>query len=100
MSVSERVQVIFLLIHSGCADYCQRTRPTGEPKLYLIARDLAREVLGADAILSWEGSPQGLIQDLQGRDGQAAIFLRDEYSGLIQQMNRASGHMGGLAQMF
>src|SRR5262245_20628794 len=64
------------------------------------ALDIAVEVLGKDAIFFWEGSPQGFIQRLQSRDRQSAIFVRDEYSGLLQQMNRSSGHMAGLAQMF
>jgi hypothetical protein len=64
------------------------------------ALDIVREVLGKDAIFSWEGSPQGFIQRLRVRDGQSAVFVRDEYSGLLQQMNRPSGHMAGLSQMF
>ena len=64
-----------------------------------FARDLIEAVLGSDAIIEWEGSPQGLIQRLQARDHQAAVFIRDEYSGLLQQMNRG-GHMAGLEQTF
>jgi phage/plasmid primase-like uncharacterized protein len=65
-----------------------------------FAIDIATEVLGKDAVLFWEGSPQGIVQRLQSRDGQSSIFARDEYSGLLTQMNRAGGHMAGLAQMF
>ncbi|HEX5474968.1 MAG TPA: DUF3987 domain-containing protein [Vicinamibacterales bacterium] len=64
-----------------------------------IARDIAVSVLTEQAVVEWEGSPQGLIQRLQDRDGQASVFLRDEYSGLLQQMNRG-GHMAGLQQTF
>lgn len=64
-----------------------------------FARDLLATVLGENAIIEWEGSPQGLIQRLQERDNQAAVFVRDEYSGLLQQMNRG-GHMAGLEQTF
>lgn len=64
-----------------------------------FARDLLAVVLGESAIIEWEGSPQGLIQRLQERDNQAAVFVRDEYSGLLQQMNRG-GHMAGLEQTF
>ena len=60
-----------------------------------FAVDLVRSVLGEPAILSWEGSPQGILQRLQGRDGQATIFHRDEYSGLMAGMNRG-GHLAGL----
>ena len=63
------------------------------------ATDLIIEVLGPDAVLWWEGSPQGIIQRLQQRDGQPAIFARDEYSGLLAAMNRG-GHMAGLPQLF
>jgi hypothetical protein len=64
-----------------------------------LARDIALEILPCEAIVEWEGSPQGFIQRLQRRDGQPAIFMRDEYSGLLQQMNRG-GHMAGLEQTF
>ncbi len=62
-------------------------------------RNLLVEVLGHDAVLEWEGSPQGLIQRLQDRDGQAAVFVRDEYSGLLAQINKG-GHLAGLEQTF
>lgn len=62
-----------------------------------LARDILDRILSSSALLEWEGSPQGLIQRLQDRDGKSAVFLRDEYSGLVQQMNRG-GHMAGLAQ--
>src|SRR5690606_26258741 len=64
-----------------------------------LAADLLRDVLGDEALIPWEGSPQGLIQKLQARDGKAAVFLRDEYSGLLAQINRG-GHMAGLEQTF
>jgi hypothetical protein len=62
-----------------------------------LMRDILAPILGEHALIEWEGSPQGLIQRLQDRDGQSAVFLRDEYSGLVQQMNRG-GHMAGLTQ--
>lgn len=64
-----------------------------------MARDIITEVLGPDAILHWEGSPQGILQRLQDRDGLASVFARDELSGLMAQMNRAGGHMAGLPQL-
>ena len=60
---------------------------------------MLKDVLGENAIIEWEGSPQGLIQRLQDRDHKAAVFVRDEYSGLLAQMNRG-GHMAGLSQTF
>lgn len=64
-----------------------------------LAEDIALSVLGREAILYWEGSPQGFIQRLMRRDGRSAVFTRDEYSGLLTQMNRG-GHMASLPQTF
>jgi hypothetical protein len=64
-----------------------------------IAKDIIEEVLGHSALIEWEGSPQGLIQKLQLRDGQAAVFTRDEFSGLLKQINRG-GYLAGLEQTF
>jgi hypothetical protein len=64
-----------------------------------IARDLIAEILTPKALIEWEGSPQGLLQRLAERDGQACVFARDEYSGLMAQMNRAGGHLAGLSQL-
>ncbi len=65
-----------------------------------LAKEVIAEVLGREALIEWEGSPQGLIQRLQERDGEASVFARDEYSGLMAQMNRAGGHLAGLPQLF
>jgi len=61
--------------------------------------DVARQVLGESAVLPWKGSPEAFIQALAGRDGQAAVFARDEYSGLLMQMKKG-GYVAGLAQDF
>ena len=63
-----------------------------------LAVDVVRTVLGETALIHWEGSPQGLLQRLQTRDGQASVFVRDEYSGLMAGMNRG-GHLAGLPQL-
>lgn len=63
-----------------------------------LIKDIIEPILGQQAFLQWEGSPQGFIQKLQERDSQTAVFIRDEYSGLMQQANRG-GHMAGLFQM-
>ena len=60
---------------------------------------IIENVLGRDAVLPWEGSPQAFIQKLADRDGQVTVFARDEYSGILGQINRG-GHMAGLAQVF
>ena len=64
-----------------------------------MIQDIIEAVLGVEALIQWEGSPQGMIQRLQARDGQAAVFSRDEYSGLMAQLNRG-GHMAGLSETF
>jgi putative DNA primase/helicase len=61
--------------------------------------DVARQVLGEDAVLPWKGSPEAFIQAFAARDGQAAVFARDEYSGLLKQMKKG-GYVAGLAQDF
>jgi hypothetical protein len=63
------------------------------------AVDIAVEVLGREAVIYWEGSPQAVLQKLAERDGESCLFVRDEYSGLLGQMNKG-GHMAGLAQTF
>jgi hypothetical protein len=64
-----------------------------------IGLEILTEVLGQQVILPWEGSPQAFIQKLAERDGSASVFARDEYSGLLAQINRG-GHMAGLTQTF
>lgn len=64
-----------------------------------FARAIITAVLGENAVLNWEGSPQGILQRLQEQDGKATVFVRDEYSGLMAQMNRG-GHLAGLPQLF
>jgi hypothetical protein len=62
-----------------------------------LALDVIRQVLGEAAILPWKGSPEAFIQALRARDGQAAVFSRDEYTGLLAQMKKG-GYVAGLAQ--
>jgi Toprim-like len=64
-----------------------------------LALDVIRTVLGEEAILPWKGSPEAFIRAFAGRDGQASVFARDEYSGLLAQMKRG-GYVAGLAQDF
>jgi hypothetical protein len=63
-----------------------------------LAVDFIRSLLGKAALLNWEGSPQGFIQRLQERDGQATVFVRDEYASLLTAINRG-GHLTGLPQV-
>ena len=79
--------------------YIANTTTARKTTVIGLARDIVLGILPREAIVEWEGSPQGFIQRLQARDGQPAMFMRDEYSGLLQQMNRG-GHMAGLEQTF
>jgi hypothetical protein len=63
-----------------------------------LAIDLVRDVLGEAALIFWEGSPQGLLQRLQARDGEATVFVRDEYASLMAAFNK-NGHLSGLPQV-
>jgi hypothetical protein len=51
-------------------------------------------------VLKWEVSPQRLVQRMGDRDGLGTVIARDEYSGLMALMNRSSGHLAGLQQLF
>jgi hypothetical protein len=64
-----------------------------------LALDVIRTVVGEEAVLPWKGSPEAFIQAFAARDGQASVFARDEYSGLLAQMKRG-GYVAGLAQDF
>jgi hypothetical protein len=64
-----------------------------------LALDVIRQVLGEAAILPWKGSPEAFVQALRARDGQVAVFSRDEYTGLLAQMKKG-GYVTGLAQDF
>lgn len=64
-----------------------------------FACDVLRATLGEDAILPWKGSPEAFVQAFAARDGKAAVFARDEYTGLLSQMKRG-GYVAGLAQDF
>lgn len=80
--------------------YCVNSTEGRKTTTINLALDMVIETMGREGVLYWEGSPQGILQRLQVRDGMPAVFARDEYSGLLGQMNRAGGHMAGLAQMF
>jgi hypothetical protein len=64
-----------------------------------FACDVLRQVLGDLAVLPWKGSPEAFMQILATRDGKAAVFARDEYTGLLASMKKG-GYVAGLAQDF
>jgi hypothetical protein len=61
-----------------------------------IATDLLIEV-DADAIMATDGSMEGLMQGLSTRPGRPSIFLRDEFTGLLEAMTKKD-YLAGLAE--
>ena len=62
-----------------------------------IAVDLLVEV-DADTIMATDGSLEGLLQGLSMRPSRPSIFLRDEFTGLLEQMTKKD-YMAGMAEM-
>jgi hypothetical protein len=62
-----------------------------------IAMDLIVEV-DSDAILATDGSIEGLLTTLATRPGKPSVFLRDEFSGLLEQMTKRD-YYAGMAEM-
>ena len=58
-----------------------------------IAVDIILEI-DPDAILATDGSIEGLFQSLSTRPGRPSIFLRDEFSGLLEQMTKKDYYAG------
>lgn len=63
-----------------------------------IAMDLLAEV-DSDIIMATDGSLEGLLQGLSLRPGKSSIFLRDEFTGLLESMTKKD-YMAGMAEMF
>jgi len=61
-----------------------------------IATDLLIEV-DADAIMATDGSVEGLMQGLSTRPGRPSIFLRDEFTGLLDAMTKKD-YMAGMGE--
>jgi len=61
-----------------------------------IATDLLIEV-DSDAIMATDGSIEGLLTGLSMRPGKPSIFLRDEFSGLLEAMTKKD-YMAGMAE--
>src|SRR5882762_798607 len=58
-----------------------------------IAMDLIEEV-DSSAILATDGSIEGLMSSLSTRPSQPSIFLRDEFSGLLDALNKKDYYAG------
>jgi hypothetical protein len=63
-----------------------------------MAVDLIQE-LDPDAILATDGSIEGLMTSLSLRPGRPSIFLRDEFSGLLESMTKKD-YYAGMAEVF
>lgn len=64
------------------------------------AMDVAMEIVDAvdeNILLATDGSLEGLMQSLEIRPGKPSMFLRDEFSGLIESMTRKD-YMAGMAE--
>lgn len=58
-----------------------------------IATDLLIEV-DADVVMATDGSIEGLMQGLSTRPGRPSMFLRDEFSGLLEQITKKDYYAG------
>ncbi len=58
-----------------------------------IAVDIILEI-DLDSILATDGSIEGLFQSLSTRPGRPSIFLRDEFSGLLEMMTKKDYYAG------
>jgi hypothetical protein len=66
------------------------------------AMDLAVDLLveiDDNAIMATDGSIEGLMGALQFRPGRPSVFLRDEFSGLLEAMNKKD-YYAGMAESF
>jgi len=62
-----------------------------------IAMDLLMEI-EEDVVMATDGSLEGLLTGLSSRPGQPSIFLRDEFSGLLESMTKKD-YMAGMAEL-
>lgn len=58
-----------------------------------IATDLLIEV-DSDIVMATDGSIEGLMQGLSTRPGRPSMFLRDEFSGLLEQITKKDYYAG------
>jgi hypothetical protein len=63
-----------------------------------IAMDLVTEV-DDGCVLATDGSVEGLLGTLALRPGRPSVFLRDEFSGLLESIVKKD-HYAGMAEMF
>jgi len=61
-----------------------------------LAMDLVLEI-DEDLLLATDGSVEGFMQALATRPGRVSLFLRDEFTGFMDQMNRKD-YMSGMKE--
>lgn len=64
------------------------------------AMDIATDIIldiDSNSILATDGSIEGLFQSLSTRPGRPSIFLRDEFSGLLESMTKKD-YMAGMSE--
>lgn len=60
-----------------------------------MAMDLLSEI-DPDCVLATDGSIEGLMTAMSSRPGRASIFLRDEFSGLLEMLTKRDYYAGML----
>jgi hypothetical protein len=63
-----------------------------------LAMDLIMEV-DESILMATDGSLEGLTTALSARSGQPSVFLRDEFTGLVDQMHKKD-YMAGMPEFF
>lgn len=58
-----------------------------------IAMDIVTEI-DSDALLATDGSIEGLLTSMASRPGRPGVFLRDEFSGLLEMMTKKDYYAG------
>ena len=62
-----------------------------------IAMDMIAEI-DPDAVLATDGSIEGLLTSMATRPSRPSVFLRDEFSGLLEQITKKD-YMAGMAEL-
>ena len=66
------------------------------------AMDLGMDILtelSPDAIIATDGSVEGLLTGMSARPGRPSVFLKDEFTGLLDAMVKKD-YMSGMAELF
>jgi hypothetical protein len=66
------------------------------------AMDMAMELVNEvdeDALMATDGSVEGLLTALSLRPGRPSVFLRDEFSGMIEMMTKRD-YLAGMMEVF